>query len=98
MEECPNQIVLDVHNSRLGRAQEDLELPSSYLERAKDDPIYGAGIQRLVVEFSESVAEQSPCPCTECDGVVVDLATGKLYCGRQVPDEVTASNQRILDN
>ena len=89
MEECPHELAIEI--SETYRARE------SELMTVFDDLVpENAQILTSRTERGREISEQLG--CTVCDGLIIDLSSGKLYCGQDVPQDVLDSNLRILEN
>jgi hypothetical protein len=57
----------------------------------------------LIEIYQEQVIDRSiksagQLVCRLCRGPVVDLRNGEIHCGRNVPQEVTKSNEKLENN
>ena len=86
MEDCPREILITTHNRAMDRVS---EVPGRTIEDIHS--------QTEIVEWATGLDDHLG-RCKTCEGLVVDLSSGKLYCGLSVPPEVVASNERILQN
>jgi hypothetical protein len=84
-QECPKIGYIETQNAKVSR-----EL------KGFDDSLESADYLSTRVEWSRTVADIEQCEV--CGSMVVDLATGKFYCGLAVPPEVVTSNKRILQS
>ena len=86
-EACPHTELIDDVNVGF-RMIKNSVLPDGFEDQD------GAGHINEALELAQGIAEDFR--CRVCGGMVVDLATAQIYCGRQVPAAVIESNQRIL--
>jgi len=49
----------------------------------------------LTEQINNRVEKAAAIACQNCSGVVVDLSSGQMYCGREVPQEVAETNKRL---
>ncbi|MBX4201486.1 hypothetical protein KW803_01135 [Candidatus Saccharibacteria bacterium] len=81
--ECPQRDFIELRNNVI-----DYELA------AFSGSIEGISWLNTRVEWSEAIADIKKCEA--CGKMIVDLASGKFYCGLEVPAEVINSNAKIL--
>jgi len=83
LQECPQAGFIDKQNIKVNQELESF-----------DDSLETHQFLSTRIEWSQMLADINE--CRACGGMVVDLATGKFYCGNAAPEKIIENNQRIL--
>jgi hypothetical protein len=90
---CPNERQIRVQNNGLKTATDFVEwAPAAIGVDELEKPAALTGM----IEESEKMAKENS--CRRCGGIVIDLATGRAYCGRAVPPEILENNLKLAEN